>query len=397
MSVPWTSADPTAPDAAPGRSDRADVIVVGGGLAGVAAALFLAEGGAEVLLLESRAAVGHAASGRHLGHVTTGLVEHPYRLVHALGEARAAELYAFSRRNHALLGARVPITGGAGWWAATDAREPDQLRRSAAALARLGVPARMVEGDGVSDALGTEGLDIALCFEEDGVIDPATAVSSLAAQAEAAGARIAVGHRVLQIGDDRGSVRVTVEEGGATRELRAEVVVFAANAWSRSVDPWFADKITPVREQALATAPIDATLPSPAGRAGYGYTFWRQLPDRRLLVGGCRWATPHLEVGEQDDTVVVERVQARIEAFLQRHLPAAGAPITHRWSWIVGHACDGLPIVGPMPGAPRHVACAGFCGNEPGLAVAAARGVADGLLGLQPPEVPDFLAASRFV
>src|SRR5690606_11735097 len=125
----------------------------------------------------------------------------------------------------------------------------------------------------------------------------------------------------------------------------AEVVVVTTDAWSDTVDPWFEHKVMPVREQALVTAPT-RSLPVPGGRAGYGYTSWRQLDDGRVVGTGCRWATPHMEVGERDE-VVVNAIQERIRGFLQRHLGVQG-DVEARWSWVTGHSCDGLPIVGPL-------------------------------------------------
>ncbi|MER3418598.1 MAG: sarcosine oxidase subunit beta, partial [Chloroflexota bacterium] len=49
-----------------------DVVVIGGGIVGTAAAAFLAEGGASVVLLE-RDAVGAGASGRN-----SGVVQQPF-------------------------------------------------------------------------------------------------------------------------------------------------------------------------------------------------------------------------------------------------------------------------------------------------------------------------------
>ncbi len=58
--------------AAPARRGLMDVAVIGGGIVGVAAAAFLAEGGAEVTLAE-QAEIGAGASGRN-----SGAVQHPF-------------------------------------------------------------------------------------------------------------------------------------------------------------------------------------------------------------------------------------------------------------------------------------------------------------------------------
>jgi glycine/D-amino acid oxidase-like deaminating enzyme len=90
------------------------------------------------------------------------------------------------------------------------------------------------------------------------------------------------------------------------------------------------------------------------------------------------------------------KVQGRIEAALRKHLPAAGA-VARRWAWLDTYTCDGLPIVGPLPGSTRRIACTGFCGNDAGLAPAAAAAVAEGLLGSGRPDIPRCLTATRFV
>jgi glycine/D-amino acid oxidase-like deaminating enzyme len=68
-----------------------DVVVIGGGIAGCAAAAFLAEGGARVQLYE-REAIGAGASGRN-----SGILQHPMDPV-------LEPLYEASLREYAQLG-----------------------------------------------------------------------------------------------------------------------------------------------------------------------------------------------------------------------------------------------------------------------------------------------------
>src|SRR5881409_3863207 len=55
-----------------GTSGRPDVAIVGGGIVGTTAAMFLADAGASVVLIE-RMAVGAGASGRN-----SGAIQHPF-------------------------------------------------------------------------------------------------------------------------------------------------------------------------------------------------------------------------------------------------------------------------------------------------------------------------------
>src|SRR5690348_14082866 len=78
----------TAPAAPPTTvlSDicKADVVVIGGGFTGVSAALHLAEGGAEVVVLEA-VEIGFGAAGRNVGLVNAGMWVMPNTLVDILG------------------------------------------------------------------------------------------------------------------------------------------------------------------------------------------------------------------------------------------------------------------------------------------------------------------------
>ena len=140
------------------------------------------------------------------------------------------------------------------------------------------------------------------------------------------------------------------------------------------------------------THPLKQTLPG-AHRAGQGYTAWRQRADGRVVVSGCRWATPHLETGETDPSVIVPSIQAALERFVRKHIDA-DVEIAERWAWIWATGRDGLPLVGRMPGDARVLACTGFGSTAWSFEAAAGRAVARGLL-TGASELPDFIAAKR--
>ena len=66
---------------------RPDVIVVGGGIVGAAAAAFLADGGAQVTIVE-RAGLASGASGAN-----SGVVQHPFDPILAALYRETVELY----------------------------------------------------------------------------------------------------------------------------------------------------------------------------------------------------------------------------------------------------------------------------------------------------------------
>jgi glycine/D-amino acid oxidase-like deaminating enzyme len=354
------------------NDDRVQVVVVGATVAGICAARWLAEAGTSVLL------VG-VLPPLDLGLVHQGLGETPARLRDSLGAERFAELTAFARRSPALIGA----SSAPGVWVAVAPGEDSLMPASARALLEAGVGAGVLD----REALQARGIqaDSGLLVPDEGLVDPGATRQAFIDAARAAGAVIAVGTDPVAVRRHGDSVLVELPD----RQWAADVVIVADGRAGARLVGFLSTLLVPVREQALWAA---GHLPPVVGRAGHGYTWFRPWSDG-VAVGGCRWATPHLEVGETVPEVVPV-VQARLEAFARDRLGLA--EVRGRWAWIDVHSCDGLPIVGPVPGDGRWVVCAGFSGNEWGLGPAAARAVVDGLLG-GPTPTPAMFSPSRFV
>ncbi|MCB9679955.1 MAG: FAD-binding oxidoreductase [Alphaproteobacteria bacterium] len=371
--------------------DAVDVVVVGAGLPGLAAATWLARSGASVLLVEAAHHAGAGTSGRAPGLVYRGIVEHPWRLAASLGDGGVADLYRLSEEGIALLEGFVPVQRRGLVWAAVEPdREPAELAASQQVLARLGVDAVPLSPDAADAHTGAQGLGPGMYVADEGWVEPAAAVDAFAAAARAAGAVLAGGCTVHTATPDGDRLAVVTSCG----VVAAEAVVLAAESGLQALGGYFDDTIQPVREAAIV---LDGDHPPTCGlRAGFGYTTARPLPDGRLLLAGCRWATPHLETGETDASVVAPRVRERLEATAARFFPHTG-PVAAAWSWITAASCDGLPIVGPLPGDARRLVCAGFAGHEATLGLRAARAVVDGLLTGTAPGVPSAWSSHRFL
>jgi len=83
--------------------------------------------------------------------------------------------------------------------------------------------------------------------------------------------------------------------------------------------PYFEGKVTPTRGQILCTEPLGVRVLSQMCYADYGYEYFRQLPDGRLLVGGWRHHFRDTEVGYEDRTT--PGVQRGLEVFMARYFP----------------------------------------------------------------------------
>ena len=89
----WLDTAPAFTGGAEGPvSGRADVVVVGAGFTGLAAALALAQRGASVAVLEAGRVIGEA-SGRNGGHCNSGLAHDFASLAGRLGTEKARAFY----------------------------------------------------------------------------------------------------------------------------------------------------------------------------------------------------------------------------------------------------------------------------------------------------------------
>lgn len=357
--------------------ERTQVVVIGGGLTGMATAGQLQEDGAEVVVLEAKPTVAGGMATRGMGVASVLLLDPPFRLVEALGLETAKDVLRFSTEGVAAWGDAIDPTGVA--YATKGDQEHAEVERNLEAMEALGVAATPWTPS------HAQGLQPGWHQPQGGGINLATA-----AQAMSRSLRVATGMRAVSIEDDGMDLVVRTAQGEC---IRADLVVMTGGA---QITPWAQDKYHTVRHQSLATEPVEPLFDAPV-HIQYGYTSVRQHPEGQLLISGCRWATPHLEIGETDDHFVHPDVHARLLGFLHQHWPSlASAAVTHQWSAIMNFSCDGLPIIGPLPGRQRIITCGGFGAYSPSLALRAARAVAEGILTSQSQGVPSCFSTRRF-
>src|SRR5919106_341417 len=147
--------------------------------------------------------------------------------------------------------------------------------------------------------LSERALDTIESLPGDGALHPARWVRRLALHAAAAGAAVCEHSRVETL-----------------EELKAPHVVVATDGYTHGLVPELDAAIQPTRGQVVVTEPLEAQLfPSPH-YARYGYDYWQQLPDRRLVLGGSRDAA--LDDESTAEEAVTPVVQERLEAAVAR-------------------------------------------------------------------------------
>jgi gamma-glutamylputrescine oxidase len=381
MTTPYWLDEPYSPRPSLEGAVSAEIAVVGGGLTGIAAAHFLAARGCKVAVVE-RGDLASGASGRNAGFLLCG-VAHTYSVaVKSHGRERSRMLWSVSRDNHALLRSLVESLGldclyarNGSFLLALSEQEAKALDRSARMLAEDGFAAEFIDDTGVERLFPGGGFLAGLFNPSDGEIHPARFVRGLARAAERNGARLFERTAVTKI--DFGADSVTLQTPGG--RLSASMLLLASNAYTGLLHPYFQGSIVGMRGQMFATEPCpQRILPAPV-YADFGFEYYRQLPDGRILAGGGRRASLDTELTFADRPT--DKVQGAIESFLNSCFPVTrGLKITHRWAGIMGFSCDELPNVGPVPGSVNVYVAAGYHGHGLGYAIIAGKAVSEMML-----------------
>lgn len=275
-----------------------EVIVVGGGIAGMGVAWSLAREGTDVTLVE-RGTLGRSASWAAAGMLAPAAeIGFDELDLYDLSRQSLAEWPAFARDVEAASGIGVGYDDAGALVVADD-------RDSARALLRLfqfqeshGVPVTWLSGAEAAEmepAL-TSRIPAAIHSPEDHQVDNRAVVRALAAACREAGVTVREETTVETI--EPGHPAAVVLDGG--ERLAAPVVVIAAGAWSgrlAGLDP--APPIRPIKGQALSLrmnadvqfshfirAPRAYLVPKSDGRLVVGATSEDRGDDLALTAGG---------------------------------------------------------------------------------------------------------------
>ena len=201
-----------------------DVVVVGGGAVGLAVAAALAGDGRRVLVLERHAGLLREASSHNSGVIHAGLHYPPDSLKAVSCVEGRERLYARCAR----LGLPHRRTGK--WVVAVEPQELEALEAMAERGRACGVPGlERVDGPALARAVpGVVGVG-ALHSPETGIVDAHAFGLSLAAEAEAGGASIALRHEVCEVARIAAGYRVeTLDAEGERSAVTCAAVVNAA-------------------------------------------------------------------------------------------------------------------------------------------------------------------------
>lgn len=289
------SAHPAPERPALGGDMEADVCVIGGGLAGLATALHLAERGYRVVLLEAER-IGWGASGRSGGQAIYGYSCPMEKIVAQVGADIARRLWDISIEALDLMRERIErhsIDCDLHWGQLHVAIKPRQRDDLIAWKAEMeddyGYDSlRFLERPDVEALLATRRYCAGLYDSRSGHLHPLNYTLGLAAAAEAAGAVLHERSAAIRI--DRGEpARVHTSSGS----VRARYVAVCCNAYLDDLVPELRSRIMPVGTYIVATERLGEARISELMRENIAVSdinfvldYFRRSEDHRLLFGG---------------------------------------------------------------------------------------------------------------
>ena len=364
---------------------QADVIILGGGIAGLATALELARAGMAVTLVEA-GVPGAQASSANAGSLHAQIPHDPFRTLGPEWARRfqpAIQLFIASidlwRGLEADLGADLEIRFGGGLLVAVNEAEMAEIETKAAIEREAGLDVELIGRDALralAPYLSPRAVGGAFAGIE-GKANPLLVAPAYTSAARAAGVRIVSGAGPASLAAD-GETYV-VSAGG--QNWRAPRVVIAAGSESGRLAAQLGTPlaIDAVAIQVSVTEPAAPLVPHLVYCASQKLTL-KQAKNGSLLIGGGWDALVDNEGRPQVDPV---NLAANLKVALAMVPALASLNLVRSWAAFVNGTEDWMPIIGPLPGHNNAHVCfvpwMGFTGGP-----AAARLTADMVLGRAP-------------
>jgi D-hydroxyproline dehydrogenase subunit beta len=347
-----------------------DVVIAGGGIVGAACALECALNHMTVAVIEEHA-IGGAATAAAMGHV----------VVMDDSEAQFA-LTRYSQQLWRKLAGQLPLdceyTEKGTLWVAADEDEMAELRRKQSHYTARAVPVQLLDSQALADAEPNLRPDLlgALLVKQDGITDPPRVAVYLSQRAQALGATVLLGRRVIEMNDGG----IVIEDG--TR-VSGGAMINATGSRAPRLTPGL--PITPRKGHLAITESYPRFLRHQIVELGYLRSAHTSTSDSvafniqprrtgQLLIGSSR------QYGVETSSVD-EPTLSRVLARAIEYMPAIQQlSIARAWTGLRGATPDKLPLIGRCPGFQRVYAAAGHEGLGITASLATARLLADELL-----------------
>ncbi|RKT54902.1 NAD(P)/FAD-dependent oxidoreductase [Saccharothrix australiensis] len=365
----------------------ASVVIIGGGVVGVALAFHLAEAGVTDVVLLERAGLGSGSTCRAAGGVRAQFSDE----VNIRLGARGLAAYA---RFPCRPGQEIDLRRVGYLFLLSEPDHVADFERHVALQNRLGVPSRLIDARAarrLSPLVETGDVLAAAFSPDDGHCTPESVVLGYATAARRLGATLLTGTTVVGLEVAGDEVRAVRTDRGP---IRAGTVVCAAGAWSGGVGAMAGVDlpVTPLRRQVVFTGPVPDLPPALPMTIDFSSSFYFHREGPGLLVGMSDPAEEpgfHLRYSDAWVPRLTEVIARRAPALLDVGLHGG-------WAGLYEVTPDHNALIGRAAHPSNFLYATGFSGHGFLQAPAVAEVVRDLCLGRTPFVDVGPLSADRF-
>jgi len=358
---------------------RCDVCVVGGGLTGISAALYLAERGYDVVLLEGRR-LGWGASGRNGGQIGSGQRKSQSDLEQEVGKQHARRLWDLFLETRREVLDRIEKHKidcdyrPGGMSAAQKPSHADYYKAYAEKLQRDydATTVRYVDKAETAVMTGSERFHGGILDTEAGHMHPLNYALGLGRAAVEAGVRIF--ENTLAESYKAGPPAVVRTASGT---VTADYVVLGCNGYLGRLEGKAAGKIMPINNYVIATEPLGEDgakrlIPDDISVSDTKFVvnYWRRSPDHRLLFGG----------GESYSSRFPDDIAAFVRPHMEEIYPhLKGVKIDYAWGGTLAITMSRMPHFARL--SPNVFTAQGYSGHGLALTTLAGKIIAEAIAG----------------
>ncbi len=366
----------------------ADVVIVGGGISGVAIAYNLAKKGVKNIAVIEKSYLASGATGR----CGAGIRQQWGTEMNCKIAKFACEL--FENANEELMyDGDIEFKQGGYLLLASTEKEHEQFIKNIKLQNSLGIPSRLLnleEAKEIVPFLNTDGLVSTAFCQKDGHLNPFLTTDAFARAAERLGVKIYKYTEVTDIITENNKIKGVRTDKG---DISTNVVVNAAGGRSQVIAK-MAGVDLPVyseRHQILVTEAIDPVL-DPMVMSFSLNLYCQQVPHGGLIMGRGDEGEPR-DLRVTSGWHFLEEMTKTITKVLP---PLKNVRMVRQWAGLYNITPDRQPILGEAPGVEGFYLAVGFSGH--GFMFGPAIGVllAENILGEETTLPIDMLHMNRF-
>jgi len=350
--------------------DRAELVIIGGGVIGLSLAYHLALMGLHDIVILEQGYICFGASGRNGGGVRQQWSTEDH--------IRLAQMSVqFYRNFSAALGLNIWFRQGGYLFLARDERSAAAMEKNVKLQNSLGVPTRLLEPSEarrIVPQLSIEGVKLCAYNPTDGVLFPWPVLWGLAKENRRMGIDIETFTRVTAIDVRGGKIVKVVTDRGA---IATNLVVNAAGGWSAQIARLAGVELPnkPYRHEILVSEPLKPFLDPMVADLSNG-TYLSQTM-RGELCGGI--SDPE-EKSSLDNSSSLRFLRRMSRSMLQLFPHLGPVKVLRQWAGYYDETPDGNPVLGYTPSVEGFIQMNGFGGHGFMLAPAVGQLAAEWLL-----------------